>query len=162
MKKLFLFLVCFGILLIGCKTTVNLDKEKTVVSERFQQWINAFGDEDAAMLENLLCDDPDMIFFGSDASERWIGKDEFIAAQKEFFEVTSESKIEAYNTTIKLSRSGTVAWTSLMMNWDILSGDQPMHLEGIRMTCVFEKRDNNWVVVQVHGSAPVSGQMVEY
>jgi ketosteroid isomerase-like protein len=67
-----------------------------------------------------------------------------------------------YNRTIKVSGSGTVAWTSCMMKWDIMAGDQPMHLEGLRFTIVFEKRDNNWVVVQGHGSVPVSGQVVEY
>ncbi len=61
-----------------------------------------------------------------------------------------------------LSESGTVAWTSCMMNWDIISGDEPMQLEGLRLTAVFEKRENNWVAVQGHGSVPVSGQMIEY
>jgi uncharacterized protein (TIGR02246 family) len=162
MKKVFLIPACFAMLLISCKTTVDIEKEKTAVSEKLNEWINALQDEDADMLEDLMCDDPDMVSFGTDAQERWIGKDDFIAAQKKFFEATSESKIEIYNTTIKLSESGMAAWTSCMMNWDIISGDQPMHLEGLRLTAVFEKRNNNWEIVQVHGSVPVSGQMIEY
>ncbi len=149
-------------LLIGCKPSLDIEKEKTAVLERFNQWVYALQDEDSEMLENVMCDDPDMVFIGTDAPERWIGKDAFINAQKEFFEATSESKIEINNTSVKLSESGTVAWISCTMNWDILSGDQPIHLEGLRMTAVLEKRDNNWIVVQGHGSVPVSGQMIEY
>lgn len=162
MQKVFLFSICFAMVLTGCKKTVDLEKEKTAVLERSNQWIYAIQNEDAEMLENIMCDDPEMVFFGTDTQERWIGKDDFMAAQKKFFESTSKSKIEIYNTTIKLSRSGTVAWTSSMLNWDILSGEQPMHLEGLRMTFVFEKRNNNWVAVQGHGSVPVSGQMIKY
>ena len=163
MKK-YLWILSALVLFAGhsCQETIDIEKENTAVLEKFNQWVYAIQDEDAEMLETLLCDDPDMIFFGTDALERWIGKEEFIAAQEAFFEVSSESKIEIYNTTNKLSTSGNVAWTSCMLNWDIVSGDQAMHLEGIRMTSVLEKRDGTWVIVQGHGSVPVSGQMIEY
>jgi uncharacterized protein (TIGR02246 family) len=162
MKMKVLFSVFSALLLLGCQPTVDVAKEKNAVDETLNQWINAFQDEDAEMLASVMGDDPDMIFFGTDAQERWVGKDDFIASQKEFFEATSESKIELYNKTIKVSGSGTVAWSTCMMKWDVMSGDQPMHLEGIRFTMVFEKRDNNWIIVQGHGSVPVAGQGVEY
>jgi ketosteroid isomerase-like protein len=161
MKMKVVFFVSFTMFLIGCKPTVNIDDERAAVSERFNQHTYAIQDEDLEALDNVLCEDPDMIFFGTDAQERWVGKNAVMAAQKAFFEATSESKIETLNSTIKLSKSGTVAWTSCIWNWDVTSGDQPLHLEGLRFTAVFEKRDNIWVVVQGHGSVPVSGQMVE-
>jgi hypothetical protein len=163
MKK-YLYLLFALVLFTGqsCKETVDFEKEKTSALDSFNQFIIALQDENAAILDDLLCDDPDMIFFGTDAQERWIGKDEFIAAQQAFFDATSDSKLEIYKSTIKLNKTGDVAWTSCMVNWDIISGDQSMRLEGLRMTCVLENRDGTWVVVQGHGSVPVSGQMIEY
>jgi ketosteroid isomerase-like protein len=124
--------------------------------------LGAIEKEDLELLENILCDDADLIFFGTDANERWVGKKALIAAHKVFFRAKSDSKMEIYNKTIHISLSGTVAWTSCMMNWAIKSGDQPLNLEGLRLTMVFEKRDNKWVAVQTHGSLPPSGQSIEY
>ncbi len=142
--------------------TTDIEKETAAVSERLNQWIRALENKDAEMLKDVICDDSGMVFFGTDLQERWVGRDEFITAQKEFFKATSDSRLEVYNKTIQISKSGTVAWTSCMMNWDIMAGEQPMHLEGLRGTFVFEKREGNWMIVQGHGSQPVSGQMVAY
>jgi uncharacterized protein (TIGR02246 family) len=143
-------------------TAADIDKEKAAVSAKLDQWFRAFDKEDAEMLEDTICDDAEVVFFGTDAQERWIGRDDFMAAQKEFFKVTSDSRMEIYNKTVQLSKSGIVAWASCMMNWDILSGDQPIHLEGLRLTCTFEKHDGRWLIVQGHASVPVSGQMIAY
>lgn len=32
--------------------------------------------------------------------------------------------MKIYNTTVRLSESGTVAWTSCRMDWDIMAGDE--------------------------------------
>jgi uncharacterized protein (TIGR02246 family) len=146
----------------GQTTAADIEKEKAAVSTKLDQWFRAIDVKDAEMLEETICDDAEVVFFGTDAQERWIGRDDFMAAQKEFFKATSDSRMEIYNKTVQLSQSGAVAWASCMMNWDILSGDQPIHLEGLRLTCTFEKRDGRWVIVQGHASVPVSGQMIAY
>jgi steroid delta-isomerase-like uncharacterized protein len=144
------------------RAAVDIEKEKAAVSESFDQLLGAIEKEDLELLENILCDDADLIFFGTDANERWVGKKALIAAHKEFFRATSDSSMEIYNKTIHISLSGTVAWTSCIMNWDITSGGQPLHLKGLRLTMVFEKRDDEWFAVQTHGSIPPSGQSIEY
>jgi hypothetical protein len=48
------------------------------------------------------------------------------------------------------------------MDWDVIADGQPLKLEGVRITSVFEKRKGNWVFVQAHLSVPVSGQAFEY
>jgi ketosteroid isomerase-like protein len=141
---------------------LDIEKEKAAVSAKLDQWFRAIDVKDVEMLEETICDDAEVVFFGTDAQERWIGRDDFMAAQKEFFKATSDSRMEIYNKTVQLSQSGTVAWASCMMNWDIMSEDQPIHLEGLRLTCTFEKRDGRWVIVQGHASVPVSGQMIAY
>jgi uncharacterized protein (TIGR02246 family) len=148
---------------IGGQTiAADTEKEKAAVSERLNQWISAIENKDAEMLRDVICDDSELVFFGTDIQERWVGRDEFITAQKEFFKATSDSRLEVYNKTIQISKSGTVAWTSCMMDWNIMAGEQPLHLEGLRGTFIFEKREGNWVIVQGHGSQPVSGQMISY
>jgi hypothetical protein len=56
-------------------------QEEAAVLERFEQWVYTFQNEDVDYLEDVLSEDPDMVIFGTDAQERWIGKNEFIAAQ---------------------------------------------------------------------------------
>jgi ketosteroid isomerase-like protein len=140
----------------------DIKKEKAAVSYILDQFFDSYRDEKTEIFENILDDDPELLFFGTDTQERWIGKDVFMAAQKEFFKATSDAKIEIYNKTVQIAKSGNVAWTSCMTNLDIMSDGKPMRLEGLRLTSTFEKRDGKWVLVQGHASQPISGQMIAY
>ena len=59
--------------------------------------------------------------------------------------------------------AGTVAWFSEVLDVKVVvATGEAVELEGTRFTGVLEKRNGNWVLVQIHASVPVAGQAVEY
>ena len=126
------------------------------------QLMGAFEKESVAMFDDAMAKDSDMVTFGTDASERWVGFDEVrdsFAKQVGAFEV---KKIDTKSQVIKTSNSGEVAWFSQVVDWHISSGGNSQTISGIRVTGVLEKRGTEWKIVQFHTSAPVQGQVVEY
>lgn len=126
------------------------------------QLMDAFEKESVAMFDDAMAKDSDMVTFGTDASERWVGFDEVrdsFAKQVSAFEV---ERIDTKSQVIKTSNSGEVAWFSQIVDWHISSNGKSQTVPGIRVTGVLEKRGEHWKIVQFHTSAPVQGQVVEY
>jgi len=61
-----------------------------------------------------------------------------------------------------MSSHGGVAWFSTVLDMGVSVGSEVASLRGLRTTGVLEKRDGNWVIVQLHTSVPVAGQQIEY
>jgi uncharacterized protein (TIGR02246 family) len=141
---------------------VDLEAAKAAVNSALDQMIQAYETENAELYSKIWAHDPDMIVFGTDAAERWVGYEPFEESMKKQFESYEETKITSRERAIKVHKSGEVAWFSEL--WDIAgkAQGQPYTLEGMRITGVLEKRDGNWVGVQWHASIPVSGQAVKY
>jgi ketosteroid isomerase-like protein len=174
MKKLcmistLVFLLCFA---FGCQQAeeaaeepepvVDIEAEKANVKSVLDRINMAFETEDMEMLSKCFSRDPDMVIFGTDADERWVGWDAFAEAQQRFFEAQDESDMSTRDLVIHIHETGEVAWMSYLMDWKGKALGEPFEFTGIRMTGVLEKQDGNWVIVQWHGSVPVSGQAVEY
>ncbi len=93
--------------------------------------------------------------FGTSAGERIVGWNALKEMMQKQFETTETTNISISDQVIKLHDSGKVAWFSEIMDWEIVAGDQQVKLEGLRVTGVLEKREGNWVYVQLHYSIPV-------
>jgi hypothetical protein len=135
---------------------------KSNLKSAVDQLMGAFEKESVEMFDDVMAQDSDMVSFGTDASERWVGFDEVrdsFAKQVGAFEVES---IDTKEQVIKASKSGEVAWFSQVVDWHISSGGNSQTISGIRVTGVLEKRGTEWKIVQFHTSAPVQGQVVEY
>jgi ketosteroid isomerase-like protein len=174
MKKLFMvlplvFLLCFA---FSCQKAeevaekaepvVDIEAEKVNVKSVIDMIRTSFETEDMEMLSKCFSHDPNMVNFGTDAAERWVGWTTFAEAQKQFFEAQEESVMTIRDVDIKVHKSGEVAWFSYLVDWEGKAMGEPFDFEGARMTGVMEKQNGNWVVVQLHGSIPVSGQAVKY
>ena len=58
--------------------------------------------------------------------------------------------------------SGEIAWVREIADWHVSVGGERIEVNDMRITGVLEKRDGAWLIVQMHVSVPVSGQVVEY
>jgi uncharacterized protein (TIGR02246 family) len=175
MKKLLLivplvFLLCFA---FGCqkqaeevaeeaKPVVDIEAEKTAVKTLIDEWLHCFETEDTETFSNIIAHDPDMVNFGTDAAERWVGWEALQDSVQKQFESTENVIVSTKDQVIFVHKAGEVAWFSLLVDMEGLAQGEPFSSEGMRLTGVFEKRDGNWVVVQIHGSVPVSGQAIKY
>ena len=178
MKKSFASIFVFSLvflfsLSVGCKkvekeaaeepsVAVDLEGAKAAVNSVINLCYESFETENMDLLSKLIAHDPDIIVFGTDAAERWVGYEPLAESMKKQFESFEEAKYTSRERVIKVNKSGEVAWWSELLDMRGKAQGQPFAMEGLRMTGVCEKRDGNWVVVQLHFSVPVSGQAVKY
>ena len=76
--------------------------------------------------------------------------------QKGFLEGASEIKLTA-GKDLKVSRRGTVAWTTVPMHLFEKSKDGKTTEMDLRYTGIWEKRGASWVLVHEHLSTPAAG-----
>jgi len=141
---------------------VDLEAAKVAVNSVLDQWIQVIDTENLELFSKLMAHDPDMVSFGTDAAERWVGYESLENSMKKQFESTEENKGTSRERVITVHKSGEVAWWSELWDWKGKAQGQPFVLEGMRLTGVLEKRNGNWVIVHVHASVPVSGQAIKY
>jgi ketosteroid isomerase-like protein len=141
---------------------VNLEAEKAAVKTVLDQFIQASKIEDMELFSKIMAHDDDMVNLGTDAAERWVGWEPFKNSIEKQFASLEETDISVREQVIKVHKSGEVAWFSEFMDLKGKAQGQPYALEGARFTGVLEKRNGSWLIVQIHGSVPVSGQAVKY
>lgn len=142
--------------------SADLKAAKAAVNSVLDQWIQVAVTEDLGLFSKIMAHDPDMVSFGTDAAERWVGYQSLENAMKKQFASTEESKGRSRERVITVHKSGEAAWWSELLDWQGKAQGQPFALEGARLTGVLEKRNGNWVIVQLHASVPVPGQAVKY
>ncbi len=139
----------------ACAQQVDLEAEKVKVKIVIDQFTQVWEKEDLELFSRIMAHDADMVNFGSDAPEHFVGWEALKAAVEEMFPAFENTKIAVKDQVIKVHPSGQVAWFSQIWDWDLAVGGQPVRLEGCRFTGVLEKRNGNWVFVQFHNSVPV-------
>lgn len=166
--KAFVASCVLGVLLVsvGCAPPaaepVDLAAAAADARAAVDQFPVALETEDVALMSRLMAHDADMVCFGTDASERWVGWDALKASVELQFAAFENTKITVRDQVVKVGPSGDVAWFTEVMDWDLTAGGEPVKLEGARISGVLEKRDGAWVMVQFHTSLPVAGQAAEY
>jgi ketosteroid isomerase-like protein len=155
------------VLAVGCAQPVEEEPPVDLVAEQaaakavVDMWQRAWETEDMALFDRAFSHDPDMIIFGTDEAEYWVGYEmarESIEIQFGVFEDTEGS---VSNQVVKVHDSGEVAWFTEMMEMGVTSGDERVNFT-VWFSGVLEKRDGTWTIVQLHASVPVSGQAVAY
>lgn len=141
---------------------VDLDAATVAARAVVDQFPVAMDTEDMDLVSRLMAHDSDIVCFGTDASERWVGWDSLKVAMQKQFDSFEDSHVTVHDQDVKVDPSGDVAWFSELMDWNMKAEGQTVSLKGLRLTGVLEKRPAGWVVVQFHMSAPVSGQAASY
>lgn len=161
------FAIFFGaafLALSACIQTpkVDLEAEKAQVKMVVDQMARAMETEDVEMISTIVAHDADMVNFGTDAAERWVGWEVLKASIEQQFAAFEEQKVSVRDQVIKVGSGGAVAWYSQIMDWSLTAGGETVNLEGMRATGVLEKRNGKWLIVQMHFSVGVAGQAAEY
>jgi len=163
MKSFMAIVAVMCLLIMGsCAQKVNRDLEKANVKLAIDQMLKALETEDMDLISKTTAHDTDMVNFGTDATERWVGWESFQEAARKQFEVFENTKMTVMDQVIKIHDSGKVAWYSEVVDMETTAKGQPVSLKGARLTGVFEKRNGNWIAIQSHFSVPVSGQAAPY
>jgi ketosteroid isomerase-like protein len=124
-------------------------------------WQHMWEEEDLGLFDEAFSHDPDMIIFGTDAAEYWVGYEAARESIEMQFEAFADLEGTLRNQVVKVHESGEVAWFSEMMDMEVTAGEELVEVT-VWFSGVMEKRDGGWKIVQFHASVPVSGQAVEY
>ena len=132
-------------------TTMNLEAEKSAVKSVLDRYIASVEDADIELYAKNVAHDPDMVNFGTDASEHivgWPALREAIEAQNA---ALSGTKITQRDVTINVSPEGRFAWATSLWDFKATMGGQAIELPA-RCTWILEKREAGWKIVHFHKS----------
>ena len=159
MKKLFFaFLISSSFLTTQANQMTIANQADFVINKMWESFVQG----DHKMFAETMAHDSDMVTFGTDASERWVGWDGLQKSVKNQFDAFDILNVKRLNKKLNLSNSGEVAWFSEIVDWEFLADGKKQIIEGVRYTGVMEKRENEWKIVQFHSSVGVSGQVIAY
>lgn len=152
----------FVVLAAGCSQRVDLEAEKSSVKTIVDQFVTVIEKEDMPMFDAMMAHDSDMVNFGTDAAERWVGWSPLKSSVDAQFAAFEDTKLTVRDQVIKVHSAGQVAWFSEVSDWTVTTGGKRVNIPGARLTGVLEKRNGKWMFVQFHASVPVSDQSAQY
>ncbi len=164
-------LVMAPILLAGCAQEVEQEEmtppvdlvaEKAAAKVVLDLFPQIMMEENLELMAKAFAHDPNLLIFGTDAPERWVGYEALAASIEIQFASYEDTEIVTRDQLITMHSSGDVAWFSELLDWHVTAGGERVEIEGMRFTGVLEKRQGSWVFIQGHASVPVSGQAMEY
>ena len=140
---------------------VDLNAEEAAATAVVDLWLQMWLDEDISLLDRAFARDSDMVIFGTDQAEYWVGYEAARESLEFQLGVFEDIEGDVRNQDVKIHESGEVAWFSEMIDWEITSGEERTIITAW-FSGVLEKRDDGWKIVQFHASVPVDGQAVAY
>jgi uncharacterized protein (TIGR02246 family) len=134
---------------------VEIEAEKAKVKSVVDQFAQFWETKDMELLSRIMAPDTDMVNYGSDAPEYFVGWEMLRGSVEKMLPSLQNIRITVRDQVTKVHHSGEVAWFSEVWDWDLVVEGKPVRSEGQRLTGVLEKRSGNWVFVQFHNSVPV-------
>ncbi|MBN1164101.1 MAG: nuclear transport factor 2 family protein [Candidatus Krumholzibacteriota bacterium] len=130
----------------------NLEREKQLVEETIRSSIGWAKNKDIDLLYSVIANDTDYVEV--DPQDRVVRGFQDFKRTENFWMSTDFKAIryEIRDLKISFSRSGDVAWFFCMLDDINEWKGQPANWENTRWTGVLERRDSNWVIVQMHFS----------
>ncbi len=148
-------LMCLFQILISCHpadTTFNVAKEKQFVEKAIRSSIGWAKEKDIDLLYSVIANDTN--YLEVDPNNRVVkGFQDF--KKSEAFWMNPDFKAIRYEINdlkINFSKSGENAWFFCVLDDINEWKGEPANWENTRWTGVLEKRNNNWVIVQMHFS----------
>jgi ketosteroid isomerase-like protein len=110
-----------------------------------------YSKRDLSMMQATFALDPDVVMYGTGVNENRIGVTGMQAKAEHDWSLFDKVAI-TYGWT-SISAAGRVAWAASDAAFKVQADGQEMTLP-VRITFVFEKRGDDWRIVQAHFSSP--------
>lgn len=153
--KSLLVLTCLFYMLLSCNRlddSFNIDKEKQLVEKAINNSIGWAKTKDLNLLYSVIANDTNYLEIHPNNKVvkgfKEFTKDEAFWMNSDFKAIRYEIK----DLKIHFSKSGDFAWFFGMLDDINEWKGQPASWENTRWTGVMEKRNNNWMIVQMHFS----------
>ena len=162
MKRYSLLFCIIFVVFTVCKTQDNIASETEKVKSVIDQFYQLYKTQDVDLLSRIVVHDKDMVNFGTDSAEYWVGWESLKEAFQRQWKFFKKPEITYRNQVIKISQSGTVSWYSMFLDFKVMYKGKMVNWTGARTTGVLEKRNGEWKIVQFHNSMPVLSPAAAY
>jgi SnoaL-like domain len=144
----------------GCgkmQSKIDLEKEKPIVEQVIKNTINWAMNKDKDLLFRSVVNDSTFFIFHPDNAGTIKGFDAFAKFVEQVFMNPGFKAVSSAfkEMRIDFSRSGETAWFSCFLDDSSEWNGRPSAWVNVRWTGVLEKRDGNWVMMQMHFSHSV-------
>lgn len=138
-----------------CAHHVDIAAEKAAIEGVVHASIGWAKEKDKELLYRCFAQDEHLFYFSPANAGTIHGFDAFQELVDGFFMLDAFQAIgyEVKDLRINLSRGGDVAWWSAYLDDFNEWNGQPASWINVRWTGVLEKREGNWVIVQMHFSS---------
>ncbi|MFQ6093862.1 MAG: nuclear transport factor 2 family protein [bacterium] len=150
-------LLLFGIFGLGCSKYVDPLTEIAAVKVALDRFYIAQQKEDMTALSALFAHEGDLVVFGPDEGERYVGWEAVKGMYQRQMDATEGLQTTLTDQVIKVSKDGAVSWVSSLNHATGQIGDEAVETD-YRATVVLEKREGKWLIVHIHTSKPVAKQ----
>ena len=153
--NLLLCMMVVLVLSISCQQendTFNIESEKSLVEKAIHNSIGWAKNKDIELLYSVIANDTN--YLEVDPHDRVVkGFQDFKKNEKFWMSPDFKAiRYEIKDLKMNFSESGNVAWFFCMLDDINEWKGQPVNWENTRWTGVLEKREGNWIIVQMHFS----------
>ena len=85
------------------------------------------------MLSRVIATDDELIVFGTDAQERWVGSSAFLSAEEQMMQAFDVESLDRREETLQIHSRGGVAWFSTVFDIEISLDGELASLESFRL-----------------------------
>ena len=148
-------LVPLIIAISACTPEADITREIAAIEGVIHASIGWAQDKDQELLYQCFAHDEDLFYFSPANAGTILGFEAFQELVDGFFmqDAFQAIRYEIKDLRINLSQGGDIAWYSAYLDDINEWNGQPASWINVRWTGVLEKRDGNWVIVQMHFSS---------
>jgi ketosteroid isomerase-like protein len=131
--------------------TTNLEAEKFAIKTILEKYITSVENADIEMYAQNIVHDPNMVNFGTDASDHLVGWNALKKAIEAQNVALSGTKIIASEVTVNISPDARFAWATSLWDFKAMMAGQAIEVP-VRCTWILEKKEYGWAIVHFHKS----------
>jgi ketosteroid isomerase-like protein len=121
-------------------------KDVRAAIEKFRDAVQG---RDVKALATVVAQEPDIVFYGSQAGDKQVGWPAIKASFEEQFRETSSVKSDELGSTIKVN--GDMAWAAYDLRYHEVGGSKAGTFD-TRWSCVLRRYKDGWKLVHMHHS----------
>jgi ketosteroid isomerase-like protein len=136
------------------------NQESSLVIQVMLNIYSAFEDLDAGKLDSNFSHTDELVAFGTDWDEKFVGWNQYRDVHKVQFESLKSFKFVTKELDVHVT--GSLAWASDRPHWEIETKAGEKVSNDVRITAVLKKEGEAWRVVQWHVSVGLRKRLHEY
>ena len=158
MKQWFLLgIMVFVTVVTGCSNQVDPLTGISEVKVAVDRLYIALQKEDMTALSALFAHDEDLVVFGLQEGERYVGWEAVHDMFQKQMDMTEGIQTSIADQKINVSKDGKTSWVSSLNHTTGQVGGEMVEMD-YRSTVVLEKRGGKWLIVHIHMSKPETSE----